>query len=97
MHTAMDSLISKYLVSALSIRPQGRQVVYDYLGYELDKEAAYCYFEITNVPSLTKLDIVNTILYDLFDDQMNIMHVTVKGSRKSDKVNYPKKEVGFSF
>ncbi len=97
LHGAMDSLVKKYVSSAILIRPQGKAVAYNYIGYELDKEAAYCYFEITNVPALTKVDIVNTILFDLFDDQMNIMHVTVKGERKSDKVSYPSKDASFSF
>ena len=97
LHAAMDTLIKKYINSAIVIRPQGRTTAYSYLGFELDKEATYCYFEIPNVPAASKIDVVNTILYDLFDDQMNIMHVTVKGSRKSDKLNYPSKEISFSF
>ena len=97
MHQSMDSLIKKYLAGAIQIKPGGRLAAVSYLGYELDKEAAYCYFEITNVPSLTKLDVVNTILYDIFDDQMNIIHVMSGGSRKSDKVNYPAKDLNFSF
>ena len=97
MHEAMDSLIRKYLADAIQIKPSGKIVTVNYLGYELDKEAAYCYFEIANVSSLTKLDVVNTILYDLFDDQMNIIHVTTGGKRKSDKVNYPARDLRFSF
>ena len=49
---------------------------------------------MTNVSQLT---ITNTILYDMFDDQMGIMHVTVGGNRKSSRVNYPEKEVEFKF
>ena len=97
LHSAMDTLIKKYLTAAIQIKPSGKAVAYSYIGYELDKEAAYCYFEIQNVPSVSRLDITNTILYDLFDDQMNIMHVTIKGERKSDKVNYPAKDLNFSF
>ena len=97
MHQAMDSLIKKYLASAVQIKPSGKILQVNYLGYELDKEATYCYFEMANVPSLPKLDVVNTILYDLFDDQMNIIHVTSNGTRKSDKLNYPAKDLSFSF
>jgi hypothetical protein len=97
LHSAMDSLIKKYISAAILIRPSGRATSYNYIGYELDKEAAYCYFEVQNVSSVSSLDITNTILYDLFDDQMNIMHVSVKGERKSDKVNYPAKDLKFTF
>jgi hypothetical protein len=97
MHQDMDSLIRKYLAATIQIKPSGKSVAVNYLGFELDKEAAYCYFEIANIPSLTKLDVVNTILYDLFEDQMNIIHVTSGGKRKSDKVNYPARDLRFSF
>ena len=97
MHQAMDSLIKKYVTAAVQIKPSGKMASVNYLGYELDKEAAYCYFEISNVPALAKLDVVNIILYDLFDDQMNIIHVTSAGKRKSDKVNYPARDLSFSF
>lgn len=97
MHADMDSLVKKYIASAVLIRPQGSVAAYHYIGYEIDKEATYCYFEITNIPAVSKIDITNTILYDLFDDQMNIMHVTVKGERKSDKVSYPSARLSFSF
>ena len=97
LHASMDTLIKKYLASAISVRPQGRAGASTYLRFVVEEEAAYCYFEIPNVPSATKIDVVNTILYDLFDDQVNIIHVTVKGTRKSDKVTYPSKEASFSF
>jgi hypothetical protein len=97
MHTAMDSLVKKYLASTIQFRAQGRVPAVQYLGFELDKEAAYCYFEVLNVTSLSRLEITNSILYDLFDDQMNIVHVFANGSRKSDKVSYPAKELQFEF
>jgi hypothetical protein len=67
------------------------------VGFEVEKEAAYGYVEVTNVPSLSKLDITNTVMYDKFDDQVNIMHVKYKGERKSTKLDYPSRETSFSW
>lgn len=97
MHVAMDTLVKRYLAETISIRPGGKATHYNYLGFELDQEAVYCYFEIPGVSSLQKLDVSNLILYDLFDDQMNIIHVTVNGKRKSDKLSYPARELSFTF
>jgi hypothetical protein len=97
MHAAMDTLVKKYITEVVRIRPGGKAMNYNYLGFELDQEAAYCYFEVPGVSSLQKLDVSNLILYDLFDDQMNIMHVTVNGKRKSDKLSFPARELSFSF
>jgi hypothetical protein len=94
---AMDSLVKKYIFSHLSIRVNGKPVVYNYIGFENENEAAYGYIEVSNVPTVSKMDITNTILHDKFDDQVSIMHIKVNGERKSTKLDYPKKEASFSF
>lgn len=94
---AMDSLVKKYIFSHLSIKANGRPVQFSYLGFENDHEAAYGYIEVQNIPSLTRLDISTSVMYDMFDDQMNIFHVIVNGNRKSTKLNYPDKEAVLSF
>jgi hypothetical protein len=94
---AMDSLVKKYLFSHLSMKVNGKPVSFSYVGFENENEAAYGYIEVDNVPSVSKLDIFTNIMYDQFDDQINIMHVIVGGNRKSNKLTYPEKEVSFSF
>lgn len=95
---AMDSLVKKYVLSHLTLKANGKPIInYTYLGFEHETEAVYSYIEVSNVPSLSKLDISTNIMYDTFDDQMNIMHVVVNGNRKSSKLNYPDKEAAFNF
>ncbi|MEQ1677690.1 MAG: DUF6702 family protein [Chitinophagaceae bacterium] len=94
---AMDSLVKKYLFSHLSIKANGKPVVFSYLGFENENEAAFGYIEVENVPSVSKLEVSSNIMYDMFDDQMNIFHITVGGNRKSTKLNYPEKDAAFSF
>lgn len=94
---AMDSLVKKYLFSHLSIKANGKPLVFSYVGFENENEAAYGYIEVENVPSVTKLEISTNIMYDQFDDQMNILHITVGGNRKSTRLSYPEKEASFSF
>ncbi|NOT52362.1 MAG: hypothetical protein HOP10_13920 [Chitinophagaceae bacterium] len=94
---AMDTLVKKYIASHLSLKVGGKAVTFNYIGYEVDKEASWGYIEVENISSVSKLDVTNNILYDKFDDQMNIMHVKVGDNRKSTKLNYPDKETSFSF
>jgi hypothetical protein len=42
-----------------------------------------------NISSVKKIEIINKLMHDLFDDQINIMHVTVNGNRKSTKLDFP--------
>ena len=94
---AMDTLIKKYLYSHLAIKANGKPVVFNYLGFENDHEAAYGYIEVPNVTAVNNVEIHTSIMYDMFEDQMNIFHVTVGGKRKSTKLNYPEKDVVISF
>ena len=92
-----DALIRDYVAKHLFLNAEGKAVKLSYVGFEKDKESVYCYFEVLNVPTLTKLQLVNSLLQDLNEEQINIMHVVVNGVRKSYKLDFPKKEATFSF
>jgi hypothetical protein len=94
---AMDTLVKKYILSHVSLKINGKPVVLNYIGFENESEAAYGYFEVENIPSITKVEIVNSILHDKFDDQLNIIHVKAGGNRKSTKLSYPEKMAEFNF
>lgn len=93
----MDSLVKKYIFSHLSISANGKPVSFNYIGFENDKEAAYGYIEVENVPILNKINISANLMYDQFEDQVIIMHVIVDGNRKSTKLNFPDTEAEIVF
>jgi len=94
---AMDTLVKKYILSHLSLKVNGKPVSFTYVGFEHENEAVFGYIEVVNIQAVSKLEINNSIMYDKFDDQVNIMHVKVTGERKSTKLNYPEKEAVFNF
>ncbi len=94
---AMDKLVQGYVLKNLSLKADGRPVSVNWLGFENDGEATWCYFEAVNIPVVKKLEISNTLLYDLFTDQSGIIHVIVDGKRKSSKLDYPNKVAVFEF
>ena len=94
---AMDTLVKKYLFSHLAMKVNGRAVSFNYVGFEHENEAVFGYIQVDNVTSLSRLDITNTLMFDKFDDQVNIMHVKVNGDRKSTKLDYPDKQASFTW
>jgi hypothetical protein len=94
---AMDTLVKKYILSHLAISIDGKPGRFNYLGFEHEEEAVYSYVEAENVTGVKNMNIQSNIMYDLFDDQMNIFHVTVGGERKSSRLVYPDKQVLFSY
>src|SRR5215218_4074952 len=44
--------ITAYFNNNLSLIVDGRSVALSYVGFEVEKESAFCYFEVKNMPSL---------------------------------------------
>jgi len=96
-HQEMDLLVNKYMVSHLQLAANGKPLQLNYMGYENDKEAIVVYLESAKVSGLRRMETTSTVLYDLFDDQINIFHVTFNGNRKSSKLTYPENKLLSSF
>jgi len=93
----MNAFVKSYLEANLKFMVDGKTVKYNYIGFENDHEATNVYLEIANSPSFKSLGLANSILYDLFEDQMNILHVEKNGNRKSTKASFPEKQMVVSF
>lgn len=96
-HQAMDELVNKYMAAHFQLTANGKAIHLNYLGFENDSEAIIIYIETEKIKNLKTAEASCTVLYDLFDDQTNIFHVTAKGNRKSSKLTYPDKKITFSF
>ncbi|HEX6192391.1 MAG TPA: DUF6702 family protein [Chitinophagaceae bacterium] len=94
---AVDKLIEDYIKTHLIITADGKPTTLKYLGFEREDDAIFSYVEVEGIPAVKKLDIVNRIMYDYFDDQTNLLHVVVGGARKSTKLEFPVKEAQFLF
>jgi hypothetical protein len=94
---ALQREIAAYFHSHLSLAVDGKPVGINFIGYEVEKESAYCYFEVENVPSFRKLDVTNRILHDFTTEQINIIHCVAGGKRQSTKLNYPESKATFAF
>lgn len=97
MKTAMDELVKKYLLSHLQLKANGKAVTMSYVGFEIDHEATNIYLEVEKVTAMKSVEVNDTILYDMFDDQMSIVHIVKGANRKSTKILYPEKQFTANF
>ena len=96
--SAMDTLVKRYIQDHLMIRSGSKVYKPVYIGYEVDKEAVYCYLEIDGVATpLTQLTVNSSVLYDKYEDQINIVHAITPAGRKSLKLNNPENTAVFSW
>ncbi len=91
------AFLDDYLKKNLSIQVNGVRKTYEFIGFEQEQEAVWLYIEVTNCPLPKTVSFKNSILYESLQDQMNIVHLDVKGVKKSSKVNNPETELKFDF
>jgi hypothetical protein len=92
-----DRQVSDYVRKRLLIKLDGKDVTLEFVGFERENDAIWSYFQAAVPTAPKKVDISNSILYEAYDKQLNLMHVSVGGTRKSMRLNYPDKEAKFEF
>ncbi|MEQ7800096.1 DUF6702 family protein [Pedobacter sp. ASV1-7] len=93
----IESLIAIYIKDHLKIKANGKALDLKFQGYEIEEDAAWCYFETPKVKAIKEFHIENDILFDQHSSQSNMIHAIVDGKRKSTKLDNPKKEVIFTY
>jgi hypothetical protein len=97
MHGAMDILVKNYLAAHLQVKANNMIAPLNYLGFEVDKEAVNIYLESEKTHLPKKINVEVSLLHNIFDDQINIVHITVNNVRKSGKVIYPERKIEQTF
>jgi hypothetical protein len=94
---AADKSVSDYIQKHLQIKADGKPVTLEFVGSEKETDATWSYFQVSNIAIVKKLEITNRLLYETFEGEINLMHVTVSGNRKSEKLTNPETNVIFEF
>jgi hypothetical protein len=83
--SAAEDYIEKYLKTKFLVRLDGELQPYKFLGKRYDNDVVVCYLEITNLnrPDLKTIEVQNDILTDLFEEQQNLVHLNIRGNKKS--------------
>ncbi len=92
-----NKLISSYINNHLLITLDGKPVTLSFVGFEKEDVVIYSYLEVANIATVKKISITNSLMHEMFDDQIEIVHVIVNGNRKSTKLEYPAKQADFEF
>ncbi|WP_183877149.1 DUF6702 family protein [Pedobacter sp. AK017] len=93
----VDALIASYIKEHFKLNADRKVLTLKYQGYEIEEDAAWCYFETDKVSAIKELGIKNDILFEQHNSQSNMIHAIENGIRKSTKLDNPKSEVVFVF
>ena len=93
----IKSKISDYLLSNLGIYLDNNKHEIFYLGSEEKNEMLIFYLELESIPSFKSIELKNTILFDLFEKQQNIIHLKKGLNKRSFILRKDAPNVSFEF
>jgi hypothetical protein len=85
----MQQILRNYASEYLKLKVNNQLLKVNFIGYEEDKESVDLFLESEAVAAPKKVETAVSFLYNIFDDQMNIIHIIINGNRKSEKLTYP--------
>jgi hypothetical protein len=80
--SSVDDYIKRYLKQKIEIKINTKEVNFNFIGKDYENDLVACYLEIENITAINTIEISNTVLFDLFPKQKNIVK-----SKINSKVN----------
>ncbi|HVZ57956.1 MAG TPA: DUF6702 family protein [Chitinophagaceae bacterium] len=93
----MDKLVKAYIQDHLQLNVDGKAAPLVYVGYEVESESVYIYLEADRIETVHTVVVTDSVLFDLYNDQISIVHAIVGGKRQSLKLDYPAQQARFQF
>lgn len=87
--TQLNEALKNYSSEYFKLKTDNQFLKINYVGYEEDSESVNVFLESEKVENPKKVEAAVSFLYNLFDDQINLVHIIVNGDRKSEKLTYP--------
>ncbi|MEM5564079.1 DUF6702 family protein [Psychroserpens sp. AS72] len=75
--STVDDFIKTYLKQKLKIKINTKEVSFIFIGKDYENDQVACYLEIENVDAINTIEISNTVLFDLFPKQKNVVKTKI--------------------
>lgn len=86
----MHKQLENYTQTSIRLKVNHHNIPIDFIGYQENKEMVHIYLETdTFLLTPSKVEVAVDMLYNLFDDQITIVHLIYGKQRKSHKLSYP--------
>lgn len=93
----VNKYIQTYLKGKIRVRINDHDMNLIFIGKEYDIDIIQCYIEIQNVKQINSIEITNEVLFDLFEDQQNMIKTKINSKQKSFLLNQNNKTAVLNF
>lgn len=89
--------LNNYILSKLKIHQGATPLTLKFVGYELEEEGVWCFYESQLKGKLKQLEVCNTALYESLGTQTHFLHVSLDGQTQHWKLSNPESCHVFGF
>ena len=82
----LSKFIGDYVQQNFRVSLNSRPVSLNYLGYEVEEDAIWVYLEVPKVRNFKSISVRNTLFFEMFNDQLNLINVKKDGKIRSMKL-----------
>jgi hypothetical protein len=79
----IDSYIENYVAKKVLIKVNNNPLDFKFLGKEYEDDIVFCYLEIEDVSEITDFEISNTLFFEVFKEQQNIIKTNINTEMES--------------
>jgi hypothetical protein len=81
-----EELVREYVMQRFSVSLDGKKQHLKFLGIEQETDAIVCFIQAPDVRRWHVMEITNTVITETYDDQSNLVHVTLRGKVRSHRL-----------
>ncbi len=92
-----NNLVKEYVLERFSVTLDGKRQALNFLGTQPEGDALLCFIQVRSVKKWKTIEVVNSVITETYDDQSNLVHVTVGSAVRSLRLmrNNPSGKIGF--
>ena len=76
-------LIKQYLNDNIHIKVNDKVKALKFLGREIEDDILVCYYTLAAESTVKSIEVNNTVLFEAYREQQNIIHTKINGDKKS--------------
>jgi len=85
----LNPILEAYFKKHVAILINGKARPYGILGFEIDKEVIWLYFNMTKLTGVKSIEVQSNLMYEYKPEQTNIVHINLDGKKQSYKLTAP--------
>ncbi len=78
-----DTFLNLYVKQKFKIKINGEDINYIFLGKEYDNDVIYIYLDITDIKTITSIEVTSRMLYEEFPEQQNFIKLNINDRKKT--------------